>query len=237
VSAAVVPALPPARRRTGGTTEPRRYPTRPMPVPALPAPPARDVRYCLAALDRYGRVADRSTTTRPAAPMTSPAVATTGCASAPSGGAAPASRPTGAASPSSSAAGNRAPPHHASDPSSSRRRVSTSPRPGRRAHPRRPNPPCAAAAASDPATPPARARPASTRFALQTGEQPTHIRPGPARAARAAGTGARQCPPARSTPTPTPQHPPRGDHHRATGISLPRTAASAVAVLVRPRRR
>jgi hypothetical protein len=29
-----------------------------MPVPALPAPPARDVRYGLAVLDRYGRVAD-----------------------------------------------------------------------------------------------------------------------------------------------------------------------------------
>ena len=60
VTAAIVPALPPVRRRTAGASGPQRPAARPMPVPALPARHPDDTRYGLAVLDRYGRVADRA---------------------------------------------------------------------------------------------------------------------------------------------------------------------------------
>src|SRR4051794_21345478 len=55
---AVVPALPSARHRTEPV--PRPSSARPLPVPALAAPPARDRFYGLAVLDQYGRLANRA---------------------------------------------------------------------------------------------------------------------------------------------------------------------------------
>jgi hypothetical protein len=57
----VIPALQPPRWRPGDAADRRRPAARPLPVPALPARPVRDLRYGLAVLDRYGRVADRAT--------------------------------------------------------------------------------------------------------------------------------------------------------------------------------
>jgi len=47
-----------------------------------------------------------------------------------------------------------------------------------------------------------------------------------------AETAPRSTPPSRPTRQPTRQDRPRGDHHRLTELSIPRHAASAVAVLV-----
>ena len=58
----VIPALQPPRWRPGDAAAERRRPAaRRLPVPVLPARPERDLRFGLAVLDRYGRVADRAT--------------------------------------------------------------------------------------------------------------------------------------------------------------------------------
>jgi hypothetical protein len=61
VIATVVPALLPPLRRPADAAERRRPGARPLPAPVFPARPERDLRFGLAVLDRYGRVADRAT--------------------------------------------------------------------------------------------------------------------------------------------------------------------------------
>ena len=61
VTFAVVPALQPPRCRPEDAAERRQPTARPLPVPVFPARPSRDLRFGLAVLDRYGRVADRAT--------------------------------------------------------------------------------------------------------------------------------------------------------------------------------
>ena len=103
-------------------------------------------------------------------------------------------------------------------------------RAGHHAHRRCPSPRCAAAAASRPATPPRHARPPSSRSCAPSPPADPAGSPRPAAAAPPAGTAPRSAPPARPTRQPTRQDRPRGDHHRPTGISIPRHAATAVAV-------
>lgn len=61
VTSAVVPALPTVRRRAIGDTAGSRSATaRPLPIPPLPCPSAREAVYGVAILDRYGRLAERT---------------------------------------------------------------------------------------------------------------------------------------------------------------------------------
>lgn len=61
VTSTVVPALPSTRRRsTSGASGRGSATVRPMPIPLLPCPSAREAVYGLATLDRYGRLADRT---------------------------------------------------------------------------------------------------------------------------------------------------------------------------------
>jgi hypothetical protein len=61
--------------------------------------------------------------------------------------------------------------------------------------------------------------------------------PRPGLVVPSAGTAARSTPRPRPVRTPTQQDPPHGDHHRPTGVTIPRHAATAVAVLARRRKR